>query len=133
MRVVLDTNAFVSSFYGGKPREVINLWKRGKIEICISEEILEEYLRVLSRGGAGKESLEELLDLLKTGEHLQFARIEKPYRVVKKDPHDDKFIECAIAAGAKYIISGDRHLLEVKEFMGVKVVTPSEFLNAMSS
>ena len=128
MRVVLDTNVFVSSFYGGKPREVINLWKKGKIEICISEEILEEYLRVLNRAGAGKETLEELLDLLKTGENLQFARIDKQYRVVEKDPHDNKFIECAIAAGAKYIISGDRHLLEVKEFMGVKVVTPSEFL-----
>lgn len=50
-------------------------------------------------------------------------------QVVKEDPDDDKFISCAVAAGAKVIISGDEHLLKLKQFAGIKIMSPKEFLD----
>jgi putative PIN family toxin of toxin-antitoxin system len=51
LKVVIDTNVFISSFFGGVPREIINLWKKGEIVLCLSQEIIEEYLEVLNRLG----------------------------------------------------------------------------------
>ncbi|MCD6397423.1 MAG: PIN domain-containing protein, partial [Spirochaetaceae bacterium] len=51
LKVVIDTNIFVSSFFGGVPREIINYWKVGKITLCLSQSIIEEYLEVLNRLG----------------------------------------------------------------------------------
>ncbi|MBU4313528.1 MAG: putative toxin-antitoxin system toxin component, PIN family, partial [Actinobacteria bacterium] len=68
MKVVIDTNIFISSFFNkkGNPRKIINLWKEEKIQLCISSEILEEYLEVLSRLGlAGEPELKGLLNLFK--------------------------------------------------------------------
>ncbi|MFN3740796.1 MAG: putative toxin-antitoxin system toxin component, PIN family [Thermodesulfovibrionales bacterium] len=62
MRVVIDTNVFVSSFFGGKPKKVIDLWKDGKISLCLSKGILDEYIEVLIRLGMKEEKeLEALL------------------------------------------------------------------------
>ena len=131
MRVVLDTNVFVSSFFGGNPRKIIDLWKTGGIKICLSEEILEEYLRVLGRLQVSAPALAELLNLFKIGENIIFAETPERMEIVPEDSTDDKFIECALSAGAEFIVSGDQHLLQLGKFGGVRIVSPARFLEAL--
>ena len=50
-KVVVDTNVFISSFFGGNPKEIINLWKTGSITLCVSKDIINEYIEVLKRLG----------------------------------------------------------------------------------
>ncbi len=134
MRVVVDTNVLVSSFLTpkGHPRAVIDLWKTGQISLCVSDEILEEYLEVLVRLGLrGEPELRNLLSMFKRKENLVFRKAAARYRRVKDDPDDDKFIDCAISARARYIISGDSHLLKVKQFKTVKIVSSEQFVELM--
>lgn len=95
MRVVLDTNVFVSSFFGGKPRAIIDLWKAGDITLCLSKPIIEEYVEVLRRMGLQTErELDELLSLFAHGFHVVFTAKTPDLHIVEEDPDDDKFIEC---------------------------------------
>ncbi len=129
MRVVIDTNVFVSSFFGGNPRKVIDLWKQGKITLCVSKRIIEEYIEVLRRVGLKNEKeIAELLSLFARGFNLLFSSKTPRLKVVADDPDDDKFVECAVALDARCIISGDKALTELSEYMGIKILTPKEFL-----
>ena len=129
MRVVIDTNIFISSFFGGKPRKIIDLWKTGKITLCLSNAILDEYIDVLRRVGLREEDeLEELLSLFSRGLNLLFTTKTPKIRIIKNDPDDDKFIECAVALEAHTVITGDREVLSIKEYMGIRIVTPQQFL-----
>ena len=129
MRVVIDTNIFVSSFLGGRPRRVIDLWKRGKIILGLSKDILEEYVDVLQRLGLGTEDeLVELLALFKKGIHLVFTAKTPSLAIVKDDPSDNKFIECAVKLEAECIITGDKALKAVGDYQGIKILSPHEFL-----
>jgi len=114
-RVVLDTNVFVSSFFGGNPRTIVDLWKTGEITLCLSRPIVDEYVEVLRRLGLQDErELAELLALFARGLNVQFTAKTPELRVVKEDPDDDKFIECAVVLKAEVIISGDRRSREYK-------------------
>jgi putative PIN family toxin of toxin-antitoxin system len=129
MRVVIDTNVFVSSFFGGNPRKIINLWKEGKISLCVSKNILDEYIEVLQRIGLGDgREIEELLSLFARGFNILFTTKTPKIKVVKDDPDDDKFIECAVALKAEAIITGDKALKAMNEYMGIKISTPQQFL-----
>ncbi len=128
-RVVLDTNVFVSSFFGGHPRAVVDLWKTGEITICLSKPIVDEYVGVLRRLGLQDErELEELLALFARGFHVVFTARTPRLAVVAEDPDDDKFIECAVALKAGCVISGDRRLLAVRDYMGIGIVSPRDFI-----
>ena len=129
MKVVIDTNIFVSSFFGGNPRRIINLWKTEKITLCLSKEILDEYIEVLQRIGLQDEDeLGELLSLFKRGFNMLFTTKTPKVKVVKDDPDDDKFIECALALKAEVIVTGDKAIEAVGEYMGIKILTPQRFL-----
>lgn len=129
MKIVLDTNVFVSSFYGGNPRRIIDLWKTGEISLCLTPPIIEEYIEVLRRLGlAGEPELEELLALFARGIHVLFTSKTPRLKIVRADPADDKFIECAVALMAECIVTGDKALRAVKNYMGIGILTPSEFL-----
>lgn len=130
IKVVIDTNVFVSSFFGGNPRKVIDLWKSGQIVLCLSKDIVDEYIDVLQRFGLQNEDeLEELLNLFAQGFHIIFTHKTPKLRLVEEDPGDDKFIECAVALKCKFIISGDKALLAVQNYIGIKIITPKEFLD----
>jgi len=130
IKVVIDTNVFVSSFFGGNPRKIIDLWKSGQIILCLSKDIVDEYIDVLQRFGLQNErELEELLNLFAQGFHIIFTNKTPKLRLVEEDPGDDKFIECAVALKCKFIISGDKALLAVQNYMGIKIITPKEFLD----
>jgi putative PIN family toxin of toxin-antitoxin system len=132
MRVVIDTNVFVSSFFGGNPRKVIDLWKNGAITLCLSPGIIEEYLTVLRRMGLEEErEIGELIDLFARGIHLLFTTKTPVLQVVFADPHDDKFIECAVSLHAGTIITGDKSLMKIGNYMGIKILSPGEFLKSL--
>lgn len=131
MKVVIDTNVFVSSFFGGNPRKIIDLWKKGKISLCVSKNILDEYIEVLQRIGLGDgREIEELLSLFAKGFNILFTTKTPKIKAVRDDPDDDKFIECAVGLKAEVIITGDKALKAMNEYMGIKILNPQEFLKA---
>jgi len=102
MKVVIDTNVFVSSFFGGNPRKIIDFWKKGKISLCVSKNILDEYIEVLQRIGLGNgREVEELLSLFAKGFNILFTTKTPKIKAVRDDPDDDKFIECAVGLKAE--------------------------------
>ena len=131
MRIVLDTNVFISSFFGGNPRTIIDLWKDGRLTLCLSQDIFDEYIEVLRRLGLDSTpELEELLKLFATGFHIVFTTRTPEIHVVA-DPDDDKFIACALALKAGCVVSGDKALVDVRLYQGIRIVTPREFLEIM--
>jgi len=129
MKVVIDTNIFVSSFFGGNPRKIIDLWKNEKITLCLSNAILDEYVDVLGRIGLKEEDeLEELLSLFSRGFNIVFTTKTPKIKIIKNDPDDDKFVECAVALKAQTIITGDKEVLAINEYMGIRILTPQKFL-----
>ena len=128
VKVVIDTNVFISSFFGGVPRKIIDLWKDGKIILCLSQSIVEEYIEVLNRLGLkDKQELSRLTKLFAEGYNTIFAAKTPRINLIKEDPDDKKFIECAVELGSKIIISGDRHLKEVKKYIDIEIMSPREF------
>ncbi|MDA8163956.1 MAG: putative toxin-antitoxin system toxin component, PIN family [Desulfobacteraceae bacterium] len=133
IRAVIDTNVFVSSFFGGNPRKIIDLWKNGEITLCLSRPIVEEYVAVLQRLGLqDARELEELLALFARGFHCLFAAQPPALQIVADDPDDNKFIECAVALKSPCIISGDNHLRSIGSYMEIRIVSPREFLEMMA-
>lgn len=129
IRVVIDTNIFVSSFFGGNPKKIIDLWKNEEIALCLSKDILDEYIDVLQRVGLKDENeIEELLSFLAKGFNILFTTNAPQIKAVKDDPDNDKFIECAVALKAGIIITGDKALITIGKYMGIKILTPQEFL-----
>lgn len=134
MKAVIDTNVFVSSFFGGNPKKITDLWLKGKITLCLSGPIMDEYIDVLQRMGLGNDrELEELIALFASGYNILFTAKTPSLQVVEKDPHDDKFIECAVALKAGCIITGDRALRSVGKYHGISIMTPAEFLKVYTS
>lgn len=128
MRVVLDTNVFVSGvFFGGPPRKILQAWRSGRLNLVISPEILEEYRRVgeILREDYDGVDLGPILHLVTMGAELVAAPPLKE-RVVT-DPDDDKFLACALASKAQVIVSGDRALLKVSGWHGLTVLSPRAF------
>ena len=130
MRVILDTNVLISAvFFGGVPGRILEAWRDGDVRFVLSEEILEDYVEVLRRLEKQYPPIkaEPIIDLLLAGSII----ISAPplAHTVSSDRDDDKFIACALASKAKVIVSGDKHLLAVDGYRGIKVVEPSEFVS----
>ena len=132
-KAVLDANVWVSALlWGGKPAEIIKAAENHKISIVLSEEIIKELSQVLAYPKLKKVykaeglSQEDLMEaVLKIG---KFVKTTKKLNVVEEHPADDKFIECALAAGAEYIVSGDKHLLKIANYKKIQILTVNEFL-----
>ena len=111
-KVVIDTNIYISAiFWGGKPREIVELGRSGRIWVFTSSEIekeIEEKLRFKFKLNAD-EATQVLLDF---STFTVPVKITKKIKTVADDPDDDKFIECAVACNAGFIVSGDKHLLD---------------------
>lgn len=134
MKVVLDTNVFVSSFLGGKPRRIIDHWKQGHFTLCLSADILEEYSRVFEElGFIETDEFQQLLSLFKTDPNVLFTNSPASLSVVDTDPDDDKFIECAVELEADYVVSGDDDLLQIGTYHDIEIVTPANFIEEVSN
>jgi putative PIN family toxin of toxin-antitoxin system len=130
VRVVLDTNAVVSALlFSGISSKLVPLWQMGLITPLISREILDEYLRALSypKFELSEKEIKELIQ----EEILPYAEVVKPkrrLRVVRRDPSDNKFLECAVAGKAGVIISGDKDLLSLGRYRQIRIQSPAQFL-----
>lgn len=130
MKLVVDTNVFISGiFFAGPPHLILNAWHEGRIHLIASPEILEEYRRVgeeLAIEFPGVD-LRPWLNLitLKAQVVISPALLEP----VCADPDDDKFFACALASRAKLIASGDKHLLAVSGYRGVEVLKPRDIVD----
>ncbi len=80
-------------------------------------------------GLQNERELEELLSLFAHGFNVLFTAKTPNLSVVEKDPDDDKFIKCAVALNSKFIISGDKSLQEIKDYVGIKIQRPKQFLD----
>jgi len=131
VKVVIDTNVFISSLINpaGTPGKIVDLWKVGKISLCLSQEVLYEYLEVIARFEISDDpAVATLLKIFESRCNQVYVSKTAALSVIENDLKDNKFLECAIAASADYIISGDRHLLKLREFRGIQVLTPAAFI-----
>lgn len=128
MIVVLDTNILISAiFWRGNPYKVIlNAFKK-KYSLYLSTEILKELEEKLSlKFKFPEDKIKNHIGILR-----EYGRIIEPtikVDIINEDPDDNRILECAVSCNADYIVSGDHHLLKLKEFKGIKIVTAKEFL-----
>ncbi|MDD4996978.1 MAG: putative toxin-antitoxin system toxin component, PIN family [Syntrophales bacterium] len=130
MKVILDTNVFVSGvFFTGPPYRILEAWRDGKLQLVISEDILEEYRRV-------GEVLAERFPSIELRPFLTLMTVSAEMALSKRftvplcdDPDDDMFIACALAGKCKMIVSGDKHLLKMSGFHGIRVISPRGFVD----
>ena len=129
MKIVLDTNVFVSGvFWSGPPLKILTLWEAGVIDFVVTQGIFAEYERV---GYAlyKKYPTDKFFVLLeRVGQHATVFADSSIAAPVSRDPDDDKFIACALAANVSVIVSGDRDLLDVSGYAGIDILPPVAFL-----
>lgn len=132
MRAAIDTNVFVSSFFGGIPLRVVEHWFSGSLTLCVSKPVLKEYFDVLSRFELEDKSLlYRLMSAFEKNFNLLFVNNPKEQLWIKEDPPYNKFISCAIALKAEYIVSGDAHLRKLQNIGNIKIISPAEMLDAL--
>lgn len=130
MRVVVDTNVFVSGiFWSGAPYQILNAWRDRKIDLVISPAVLEEYIRVTVTLSMKfpQVDLFPFVDLLVTRGKICLP--SKLPRQICQDANDDQFLACALGGNTKCIISGDRQLLAVSGYEGIEILKPRDFVN----
>ena len=129
MKVVLDTNVYISAIlFGGNCEEILKLANQGLFDVVISKEILDEIKSVLK--GKFYWADKQIVGVIKYIKELaSIVNPEVSLRIVKEDPSDNKIIECAVASNTAYIVTGDKnHLLPIKGYKGIKILSPIEFL-----
>ncbi|MBI2576657.1 putative toxin-antitoxin system toxin component, PIN family [Candidatus Woesearchaeota archaeon] len=128
MKVVLDTNVFISGiFWKGDSHRVITHWKEGQFTLVTSLEVVSEIIKVLKdfKIKLSDDMVKEWVDLIVRNSIM--VEPKEKIAIVKDDPKDNIFIETAVAGYVDYIISQDNHLLKLKEFRGIKIITPEVF------
>ena len=133
IRVVLDTNVLVSVlFFGGRLSALRTAWREARITPVLSLDTFHELVNVL---GYPKFSLsKEEISFVIEDEILPYFEVVDAARNATgecRDPDDDKFLSCAASAPAGYLVSGDKDLLELKKFKGVRIISPAELLRLL--
>jgi putative PIN family toxin of toxin-antitoxin system len=130
VRIILDTNVFVSGvFFSGPPYQILEAWRIGELELIMSSDILDEYRRVATVLAAQfpPVDLHAILEFVEK-EAVFFDAPALPERVCD-DHDDDKFLACALASESKIIVSGDKHLLSVSGYRDIEVLKPKAFVD----
>lgn len=129
MKIVLDTNVLISGvFWGGKPRKILSLWAEGKFKMVATGKIFDEYIRVMKKIDKNERMVNKWSAFI-----LENSVFVDDKRLVNicRDPEDNKFLDCALFAKARYIISGDDDLVSLKKTGKTKIVTPGEYLEIL--
>ncbi|MBE0467215.1 MAG: putative toxin-antitoxin system toxin component, PIN family [Candidatus Desulforudis sp.] len=139
MRVLLDTNVVISGLLtrGGHPSRIVDLWVEGRFTAVVCPAILEEYLTVLLRPrfrviGSTEKRFALIHNLI--GLHNTVLIHPDPslhVDTVKNHRADNRFLECALAAEAQFLVSGDRDLPALNDFESVTICSPADFLKAL--
>ena len=134
MKVVFDTNVVASaSFWRGAPFDCLTAWAQGRCEAVVSPALLAEYHEIVEELALEypKRPFAKWADALTDAATLVFPMDRAIGATL--DPDDEMILECALAAEADYIVSGDKkHLLPLRRFRGVPIVGPAEFLKRLA-
>ncbi len=132
LKFVFDTNILVSALISkkGNPALLLDRVKKS-YTLFISKDILSELKDVISRDKFGytEEEVNNFVEAI-----ISFSDVVNPeieIDAIKADPEDNKILECAVTSGASYIVSGDRHLLELTEYGNIKIITPKAALDLL--
>jgi putative PIN family toxin of toxin-antitoxin system len=132
MKIVIDANIFISAFFWkGNPRKILERAIEGFDKLYISEEIIQEIERVMAypKFNIDKSGIDYYI---KSIEEFAIKIIpDKLGKIGSRDVTDNKYLECGIAGKVDFIISGDIHLLELKEFENIKIMKAKEYLDIM--
>lgn len=128
MRVVIDTNVFISAVLGGRLGIIVDEWKAGKFTLITSEAITREYLDVIHRPkfNIPTHEITAATDFL--FKKAEFVTPLEMVTAIEADPSDNKFLEAALQGKAIYVVSGDSHLLALKTFRDIPIITAREFI-----
>ena len=130
MRVILDTNVFISGiFFSGPPSQILKAWANQSFQIVLSQQILDEYQRVAEELSSKFQTIDILPIIELVTIHGQFVDTQGFDISVCEDSDDNKFLECAVAGKCKTIISGDKHLLKLSGYEGITVWSPRNFVD----
>lgn len=128
-RTVLDTSIIISSALGGALVLILERWDKGEFTVIVTSDILREYFEVLHRPKfkLKQETIDKIARYLY--QFSEFVVPEERIKFIEADPADDKFLEAAIAGKVDFIVSGDNHLLELKEFRSIPILSGREFMD----
>lgn len=127
-RIAIDTSVFISAvLFRGPTSRLVSLWQKGTISVLMSSAILKEYARALAYPKF-KLTRTEIRGIIEQEllPYVSPVKVKSTLHVITQDPSDDKFLELAQEGKADYILSGDKHLLDLKTFHGIKIITPNE-------
>ncbi len=132
--LVMDTGVFVAGvFWRHEPHRCVQAWLRGIVALVVSDPIFEEYERELREVKTEQEFTTDLEPWLDAVRRTAIWVTPAPLnRAVCRDAHDDKFIEAALASGAKTIIARDDDLTVLRQPFGIQIVTPRAWLGTLS-
>ena len=125
--MVLDTNVFIAAYFNRKSASarIIDLCLENKHELIFSSRLRKEVRLILKNVRAERGFQKRIQSLF-----MNASRIKPTQKIfmVKEDPEDNKFLECSLEGKADYLITSDRHLLELGEFAQTKICKPTQFL-----
>ena len=130
--VVLDSNIYISStFWDGGPYIIAKKAIKQDIIVFISSHIIGEVRNVLRRDfNLPMQEIDDIVDSFVYFTHM--IEPKEKFDIIKEDPPDNRILECAVASKATFIISYNKHLLVMKDFRGIKIVTPKQFLDLIN-
>lgn len=134
MKVVLDTNVLLVAISPkSRNRWLFDALINGEYTLCLTTDILDEYAEIIERE-MGAEVAEMTLDLLLMLPNIQLIHKYFFWQLIEQDPDDNKFVDCAIAANAQYLISEDRHFRVLKkyDYFGIELIQLNEFRNKLA-
>jgi putative PIN family toxin of toxin-antitoxin system len=130
VKVVLDTNVLLISIpKTSKYRLIFDGLIKGKYTLALSESILQEYVEIIGQKTTGQIA-QNLSELLLSLDNVEKTSIYFRWNLIEKDPDDNKFVDCAVSAGVKYIVTNDKHFKHLKniDFPPIEVVSADDFL-----
>jgi putative PIN family toxin of toxin-antitoxin system len=134
MKAVFDTNVLISALItAGKPKELFNKAVEGQIQLIISKSILKEFTQVSSDPRIRKYAdQEDIIDFLKIIDRVaKITKVKSRFKAVVKDSDDDVVLRTAFDGKADCIVSGDKHLLSLGAFRGIKILNVDEMLTLL--
>ena len=134
MRIVLDTNVYISSLISdkGNAAKIVRWWLEGEFDVLVTQPIIDEILRVTGyeriqkKYAKVRENRLEYAALI-SDQAVWIEPVEK-LDIIFADESDNRYVECAVAGHAQYIITGDEHLLKLGAYEGIMILKPAAFV-----
>ncbi len=133
VNVVMDTCAITAAMFGGRSKKILQAWHDGQCRFFYSAPVEREYRHILLKIPPIRQKAQRFMNTLKTNKHTE--KVVKPPNVVAniEDPDDIKFLACAVGGNVDFLVTLDNHLLKLKNYEGIKIVRPAEFLRQTKS